>query len=60
MTRLERALLDPSGVQLDLYLEDTGTLQIMADIEDLRKKAALSTEAGRLRERVLVALSEDI
>jgi len=60
MNSLERAMLDPSGIQLDLYLEDTSTLQIMADIAEIRSKAALSTPAGALRERVLAALEEPL
>ena len=53
---LELALLDPSGIQLDLYLEDASTKEIKIHIEEIRKKAALSTDAGALRERVLAAL----
>ena len=57
MNRLEIALLDLSGMQLDIYLEDTETKQIMADIEEIRKKAALSTDAGKLKEQIMDILS---
>ena len=57
MNRLEMALLDKSGMQLDIYLEDTETKQIMADIEEIRKKAALSTDAGKLKEQIMDILS---
>ena len=56
LNRLEKALLDDSGVGLDLYLEDTPTMQVMADIEDIKIKAALSTDAGVLREKVRAVL----
>ena len=58
INRLEMALLDPTGIQLDLYLEDEKTLTIMADIEAIRIKAATSTEAGKLREKLLQILNE--
>ena len=57
MNRLEMALLDKSGMQLDIYLEDTETKQIMADIEEIRKKSALSTDAGKLKEQIMDILS---
>ena len=57
MNNLEIALLDRSGMHLDLYLEDTGTKQIMADIEEIRKKAALSTDAGKLKEQIMEILN---
>ena len=53
---LENALLDTTGVGLDMYLESTGTMKIMADIAEIKQKATLSTAAGVLRERVLAAL----
>lgn len=59
MNRLEQALLDPTGSQLDLYLEVENTKVIMAHIDEIRIKAALSTEAGRLRERILEALKDE-
>ena len=59
MNRLELALLDPTGLQLDFYLEETNTKQIRSDIEAIRKKAALSTDAGALRQRVLAAIYAD-
>lgn len=52
LNRLELALLDTSGIQLDLYLEDSATLDIMRDIEEIRIKAALSTPAGALKEQI--------
>jgi hypothetical protein len=53
---LELALLDPGNGPLDLYLEVAPTKQIRADIEQIRRRAATSTPAGVLRERVLQAL----
>lgn len=58
LNRLELALLDKSGIQLDLYLEDSKTADIMRDIEELRMKAAVSTQAGVLRERIMAVLRE--
>ena len=58
MNRLDLALLDATGLQLDLYLEDTATKQIMADIEEIRTKAALTTDAGRLCLRIRELLKE--
>ena len=49
MNRLELALLDASGIQLDLYLEDSKTKDIMADIEAIKRKAASTTDAGKLK-----------
>jgi len=48
MNRLELALLDTSGIQLELYLEDSKTKDIMADIEEIKRKAASTTDAGAL------------
>lgn len=56
MNELEQALCDHTGGQLDLYLECTPTKKIMAHIEEIRSKAALSTPAGALRERILKAM----
>ena len=56
LNRLELALLDTSNMQLDLYLEDESSANIRADIEQIKKRAALSTPAGELRERILAAL----
>jgi len=47
--RLEFALLDPTGMQLDFYLEDTKTKDIMADIEAIKRKAACTTKQGQLK-----------
>ena len=58
MNELEKALLDPSDDLLSFYLEIELTADIRRDIEEIRKNAALSTDAGRLRERVLAALQE--
>jgi len=49
MNRLEIALLDESGTQLDYYLEDSKTKDIIADIEHIKRKAANTTDAGRLK-----------
>ena len=42
MNKLEIALLS-GDVNLDLYLEDTSTQQIRADIEEIKLKSVLST-----------------
>ena len=52
LNRLEMAMLDSSGIQLDSYLDDTSTAQIMADIKELRTKAASTTDAGLLRMQI--------
>ena len=52
LNRLEMAMLDSSGIQLDSYLDDTSTAQIMADIKELRAKAASTTDAGLLRMQI--------
>lgn len=57
MNRLELALTDPSNVQLDLYLDESLTKQIRSDIEDIRRKSAISTDAGKLREELLTVLN---
>ena len=55
--RLELALLDLSDMQLGLYLEDVTDAQVRRDVEDIRCKAALSTDAGVLREAILSVLN---
>lgn len=47
--RLESALLDHTGLQLDFYLEETKTKDIMADIEAIKRKAACTTKQGQLK-----------
>jgi len=58
LNRLEQALLDETGLQLDLYIEDSKTLDIIADICEIRMKAALSTPAGELKQKILAVLNE--
>ena len=58
LNKLEKALLDDSGGGLDLYLDETPTMQVMADIDDIKTKATLSTDAGVLREKVRAVLDE--
>ena len=58
MNKLEIALLDDTGVSLDLYLEDTKTFEIMEDIEDIRRKAMLSTSAGEIKEKLMNLIEE--
>ena len=50
MNRLEIALLDPTNDQLDLYLEIASNMEVRADIEDIRKKAANSQPSGQVLE----------
>lgn len=56
LNRLELALLDDTGTQLDLYIEDATTSEIRRDIDDIKRKAALSTPAGELRQKILDVL----
>lgn len=58
--KLEIALLDPSGIQIDFYLEEAKTADIMRDIEEIRLKAALSTPAGALREKIQAVLNDEM
>ena len=60
MNDLEKALQDLSDGELDCYLEVTPTHAVRKDIEQIRRNAALTTEAGRLRERLLAVLAEDV
>lgn len=57
MNRLELALLDTSNMQLDLYLEDEASQEIRAHIEEIRKRAAMSTINGSIREQILEILA---
>tara|TARA_R110002167_G_scaffold123493_1_gene302454 strand:+ start:296 stop:499 length:204 start_codon:yes stop_codon:yes gene_type:complete len=59
MNRLELALLDASNMQLDLYLEDEVACEIRAHIEEIRKRAAMSTDAGRMKEAIMGILSDN-
>lgn len=56
MNKLEKALLDETDAALDFYLEDTPTSQVRKDVEQIKNKATMSTEAGRLKKAVLHAL----
>ncbi len=58
MNRLEIALLDPTDIQLELYIEDSKNGQIRADIEDIRKKAANSHTASRILESIRQLLEQ--
>jgi hypothetical protein len=58
MIRLEAVLLDETGDALDLYLEDSKTKDIMADIKYIKQKAAGTTETGRLRMAIQTVLDE--
>ena len=49
MNELERALLDLESDALDYYLETTSTDKIRDDIQEVKHKAACSTESGVLR-----------
>ena len=56
MNELEEALTDCTNTMLDCYLEVTPTAKIRLHIEEIRKKASTSTDAGILRERIIAAL----
>ena len=60
MNRLELALLDASNMQLDLYLEDEASCEIRAHIEEIKHRAAMSTDAGRMKEAIMEILSDNV
>ena len=49
MNDLEKALLDSSDNALDFYLEVESTANIRKHIEEIKAKAAGSTDAGRIK-----------
>jgi hypothetical protein len=55
MNELEKALLG-GHTALDGYLQFVSVEDFRRDIEEIRKKAALSTDAGRLREKIMEVL----
>jgi len=56
MNELEIALLG-NNEDLDCYLEMVKTDNLRKHIEEIRKKAAVSTSAGKLREKIMEVLS---
>ena len=52
MNRLELALLDESGFQLDFYLEDESTKNIMKHIQEIKEKAMCSTDSGIIKKKL--------
>lgn len=56
LNNLEMALLDPSNVQLELYIEGSTNEEIRKDIEAIKARATFSTPAGALRARILEVL----
>ena len=58
MNELEKALSKDDS-HVDIYLEDTPTTQIRADIEDIRLNAAKSSKSGRFMEEVRKLLSDN-
>jgi hypothetical protein len=58
MEELEYALLDKTGQLMDTYLENTSTKDIIADIEALKMKAMISTEAGKMKAEIINLLNK--
>jgi len=58
MNELEKALSKDDS-HVDIYLEDTPTTQIRADIEEIRLNAANSSKSGRFMEEVRKLLSDN-
>jgi hypothetical protein len=49
MNELERALIDPSNIPLDLYLEEISATDFRIEIEQIKNKAASSTVNGTIK-----------
>ncbi len=57
MNELEESLNNDE--QLDFYLESVSKKDFRLHVEEIRKKAAISTDAGKLREAILEVLYEN-
>ncbi len=49
MNELERALIDPSNIPLDLYLKEISATDFRIEIEQIKNKAASSTVNGTIK-----------
>ena len=53
LNRLEMALLDPSNLQLEFYIEDVSNETIRNDILEIKNKAICSTPSGIIKKRLI-------
>lgn len=58
MNKLEEAILSASDDRLDFYLESMTTKEVRADIEEIKRKAAMTTSDGRLKLAILNVIEE--
>ena len=58
MNDLEIALLDKTGAQVDLYLEEVSTDDFMLNIEEIKRNAQVETPAGVLKARIMSVLEK--
>jgi hypothetical protein len=58
MSELEKALLDKTDAQLDFYLQDVSTVDFRIHIEQMIKKAQVSSPASELKAKIQSVLDK--